>query len=59
VNRILERHPGELMALAFLAMGVGILLGVVVVEMIAPGAGHGFGGLIDGSGWQAGQFPAP
>ena len=60
MNQLLEKHPGELLALAFVAMGVAFVIGAVVVEMIGPIAGQTFGGpLLDGANWQQGLFPAP
>jgi hypothetical protein len=57
VKKILEQHPGELMVLAFLLMGIAFLLGAVVVEALGPLAGQGYPGLVDGADWQAGRFP--
>lgn len=58
MDDLLEKHPGELMVLAFVAMGIAFLLAVVVVEWLGPIAGQPFAGLLDGAGWQAGEFPA-
>jgi hypothetical protein len=57
LKKILEQHPGELMALTFLLMGIAFLLGAVLVEALGPVAGQGFPGLVNGADWQAGRFP--
>jgi hypothetical protein len=57
MKRILEKHPGELMVLAFLAMGVGFLLLVAVGELLSGLGGVGYPGLLDGADWQSGAFP--
>lgn len=60
MNKLLEKSPGEIFALTFLAMGIAFVLGVVAVEMIGPIAGQTFGGgIIDGADFQSGLFPAP
>jgi hypothetical protein len=57
MNRLIEQHPGEIMVVAFVAMGVGFLLAAVVVEALGGLAGVGYPGLIDGASWQAATFP--
>lgn len=59
MKRILEKHPGELMTLAFLAMGIAFVVGAVVVEMFGPVAGQSWAVLLDGADYQKGLFPAP
>jgi hypothetical protein len=57
MKRLLENHPGELMVLVFVAMGIAFLMAAIVVEMLGGLGGVGYPGLIDGAGWQAGAFP--
>lgn len=57
MKQILEKHPGEVMVLVFVAMGLAFLTGAIVVEMLGGVAGVGYPGLIDGSSWQQGAFP--
>lgn len=55
--KFIEEHPGELMVLGFLAMGLAFLAAVIVVEMLGGLGGVGYVGLIDGADWQSGLFP--
>ena len=57
MNRLLERHPGELMLLAFVLMGLAFMIGVAGGEALSGLGGQGHDGILDGSAWQAGVFP--
>lgn len=56
--KILQTYPGQIMAIGFIIAGIGFMTLVSVGENLSGLAGRGFdNGQIDGSGWQATEFP--
>jgi len=56
--KFFQTYPGHIMAVGFVTAGIMFMLLVSFGEKSSGLAGRGFdGGKIDGSGWQATEFP--
>lgn len=57
--KFLQTYPGQIMAIGFITAGILFTVLVSVGEKASGLAGRGFDdGVINGSGWQATEFPA-
>lgn len=57
MSRLTEKHPGELLVLFFIVLGISFVVAVSFMETTSGRAPRAYPGLVNGSHFQEGLFP--